>query len=245
MGKREHESASLHPCYLALSQARIQHMNISPGMISHSWLIASLAGYLLVLIVVVLTAPWKRLLDNSLSHGYLGTCVLLLVLWHITTEELPGLNYHFLGVTLLTLMFRWQLAFIGINLIMVAMCLNGEGQWLTLPINALATGIVPILVSYGLYQVVDRKLPNHLFVYLFVNAFFGASLTMAVAVTLSALLLNAAGVYHLDYLLNNYFPFLPLMMFPESFITGMLMTLAVVFYPQWVLTFDDARYLKK
>ena len=52
------------------------------------------------------------------------------------------------------------------------------------------------------------------------------------------------GVYHLDYLLKEYFPFLPLMMFPEAFITGMLTTLAVVFYPQWVLTFDDAKYLK-
>lgn len=220
-------------------------MNISIGMLPHPWLIAGLAIYLLVLVLVLLTTPWKRLLDKSLSHGYLGTCVLLLVLWHISTQELPGLDYHFLGATLLTLMFRWQLAFIGINLILLAMLINGEGHLQTLPINALTMGLVPILVSYGLYRIVDRKLPNHLFVYLFVNAFFGAALTMAVVVTLSAVLLSTAGIYHFDYLLNHYFPFLPLMMFPESFITGMLITLAVVFHPKWVLTFDDARYLNK
>lgn len=220
-------------------------MNITPGMLSHHWLIAGLAIYLLVLIIVLLTAPWKRLLDSSLSHAFLGTCVLLLILWHITTQELPGLDYHFLGATLLVLMFRWQLAFVGINLVLVAMWLNGEGHWQTLPLNALTMGLVPILVSYGLYRLVDWKLPRHLFVYIFVNAFFGAALTMAVAVTLSALLLTAGGLYHFDYLLDNYFPFLPLMMFPESFITGMLITLAVVYHPQWVLTFDDARYLRK
>ena len=106
-------------------------------------------------------------------------------------------------------------------------------------------GFKVILTGYGLYRLVETKLPNHLFVYLFLNAFFGAAITIGVAVTVSALLLASAGVYHLDFLLTEYLPFLPLMMFPESFITGMLTTLAVVFYPQWVLTFDDAKYLNK
>lgn len=221
-------------------------MNIPHGMLSPVWLYPAMAIYLVVWVFVLRTAPWKRLLDNSLSHGYLGTCVLLLVLWHITTPQiLPGLNYHFLGATLLALMFRWQLAFIGVNLILLAMWLNGEAQWQTLPINALTMGLIPILTSYGIYRLVEWKLPNHLFVYIFANAFFGAALTLGVAVTVSALLLSAAGIYQFDHLLTDYFPFLPLMMFPESFITGMLMTLAVVFYPQWVLTFDDAKYLKK
>lgn len=220
-------------------------MNIPHGMLSQSWLLIGFGIYALAWIVVLRTTPWRRLLDNSLSHGFLGTCVLLLVLWHIATRQFPGLNYHYLGATLLTLMFRWQLAFVGMNLVLLGMYFSGEGQWQTLPINALTMGLIPILIAYGLYRLVEWKLPNHLFVYLFVNAFFGAALTIAAAVTISALLLIAAGVYHLDYLLKDYFPFLPLMMFPESFITGMLTTLAVVFYPQWVLTFDDAKYLNK
>jgi uncharacterized membrane protein len=219
-------------------------MNIPHGMLSQPWLLSALGIYLVVWVVVFRTTPWRRLLDDSLSNGFLGTCVLLLVLWHITTRQFPGLNYHFLGATLLTLMFRWQLAFVGINLVLLGMFLSGEGQWQTLPINALTMGVAPILTSYGLFRLVEWKLPNHLFIYLFINAFFGAALAIGVAVTVSALLLVSAGVYHLDYLLKGYFPFMPLMMFPESFITGMLTTLAVVFYPQWVLTFDDSKYLK-
>lgn len=213
-------------------------------MLNQAWLLTALGVYLFVWVAVLRTTPWRRLLDNSLSHGFLGTCVLLLVLWHITTRQFPGLNYHFLGAALLTLMFRWQLAFVGMNLILSAMCISGDAPWQTLPINTLTMGLMPILTSYGLYRLVEWKLPNHLFIYLFINAFFGAALAIGVAVTFSALLLVAAGVYHLDYLLKEYFPFLPLMMFPEAFITGMLTTLAVVFYPQWVLTFDDAKYLK-
>ena len=219
-------------------------MNISHGMLTQTWSFAAFGIYLFVWLAVLRTAPWRRLLDNSLSHGFLGSCVLLLALWHITTPHFPGLNYHFLGATLLTLMFRWQLAFVGMNLVLMGMCISGDGHWQTLPVNALTMGLIPILTSYALYRLVEWKLPNHLFIYLFINAFFGAALTIGVAVTVSALLLVSAGVYHLDYLLKEYFPFLPLMMFPEAFITGMLTTLAVVFYPQWVLTFDDTKYLK-
>jgi len=219
-------------------------MNIPLGMLTPTWLYIGYGLYLLVWIAVLFTTPWRRLLDNSLSHGFLGTCVLLLVLWHVSTRQFPGLNYHFLGAGLLALMFRWQLAFVGVNLILLAMLINGETAWQTLPINALTMGLVPILTCFGIYRLAEWKLPKHLFVYIFVNAFFGAALAIAAAVTLSALLLTAAGVYQMDALMRDYFPFLPLMMFPESFITGMLTTLAVVFYPQWVLTFDDGKYLK-
>lgn len=219
-------------------------MNIPHGMLTPAWVWGALAIYLLVWLIVLRTTPWQRLLDNSLSHAFFGTCVLLLVLWHITTRQLPGLNYHYLGVTLLTLMFRWQLAFIAVNLILLAMFFSGEGHWQTIPLNALTMGMVPILTSYSLFRLAESRLPNHLFIYIFVNAFFGAAATITVTVTVTALLLVVTGIYDMQYLLQDYFPFLPLMLFPESFITGMLTTLAVVFYPQWVLTFDDGKYLK-
>jgi uncharacterized membrane protein len=33
-------------------------------------------------------------------------------------------------------------------------------------------------------------------------------------------------------------------MFPEAFVTGMLITIFVVYHPDWVKTFDDDRYIK-
>jgi uncharacterized membrane protein len=34
------------------------------------------------------------------------------------------------------------------------------------------------------------------------------------------------------------------MLFPEAFINGALMTLLIVYYPEWVSSFNDDRYLK-
>lgn len=219
-------------------------MNIPHGMLATSWFWSAFGLYLLVWGVVLRTTPWRQLLDKSLSHAFLGTCVLLIVLWHITIRQFPGLNYHFLGAALLTLLFRWQLAFVAVNLVLLALIVSGEGHWQTLPINALTMGILPILASYGLYRLVETVLPKNLFIYIFINAFFGAALTILLAVGITAFVLISAGVYEYHHLQTYYFPFLPLMMFPESFLTGMLITLAVVFYPQWVLTFDDRKYLK-
>jgi uncharacterized membrane protein len=50
-------------------------------------------------------------------------------------------------------------------------------------------------------------------------------------------------MYPLDYLLENYLPFFLLMAFSEAFITGMLITMMVIYKPEWVATFDDKRYL--
>jgi uncharacterized membrane protein len=60
---------------------------------------------------------------------------------------------------------------------------------------------------------------------------------------LAVLLLLAAGVYAAGYLLNEYRPDFLLLAFPEAWISGMAITLMVVYRPAWVATFDDSRYL--
>ena len=42
---------------------------------------------------------------------------------------------------------------------------------------------------------------------------------------------------------GEYTPYLVYLAFGEATLTGMLVTLAVVYRPQWVATFDDARYI--
>jgi len=50
-------------------------------------------------------------------------------------------------------------------------------------------------------------------------------------------------VYPTQYLLEEYLPFYLLIAWAKAFATGMMMTLMVVYKPEWVATFDDARYL--
>ncbi|MEN9782873.1 MAG: Cobalt uptake substrate-specific transrane region, partial [Pseudomonadota bacterium] len=42
-----------------------------------------------------------------------------------------------------------------------------------------------------------------------------------------------------------YLPYALLLSWGEAFITGMAMALMVAYYPQWVLMFDDKRYLAR
>jgi len=57
------------------------------------------------------------------------------------------------------------------------------------------------------------------------------------------LFLALAGAYPWDYLINEYFPYFLLLGFSEAWLSGMAMTLFVVYRPEWVITFDDSRYL--
>ena len=46
-----------------------------------------------------------------------------------------------------------------------------------------------------------------------------------------------------ELVFGEYLPYLLYLAFGEATLTGMLLTLAVAYRPQWVATFDDARYL--
>jgi uncharacterized membrane protein len=53
------------------------------------------------------------------------------------------------------------------------------------------------------------------------------------------------GAYEWDYLSSEYFPYFLLLGFSEAWLSGMMMTLFVVYRPQWVVSFDDSVYLAK
>ena len=47
-----------------------------------------------------------------------------------------------------------------------------------------------------------------------------------------------------EQLIEESLQYIPLFMFPEAFVTGMLISIFVVYRPNWVTTFDDERYIK-
>lgn len=187
---------------------------------------------------------WRMLADRDNLNVFLAATVAVLGLWLIKTGIKPGLNFHLLGATALTLMFRPAFALLAIALVTGAITL-WEGQYNAFPANLLIMGGVPVAVSWAIYRLVDGKLPNHMFIYIFLNAFFGAALAISAVGLASTGFAWAVGAYELDYLLAEYLPFYLLMAWSEAFATGMVVTLLVVYKPQWVATFDDRRYLQR
>ena len=217
-------------------------MNLVSANIPAAWLwalwgLAALLGFMLAR-----RANWSMLGDRANLNVFLAATVAVLGLWLIKTGIKPGLNFHLLGATALTLMFRPLFALLAVALITAAITLL-HGEYAAFAANWLIMGAVPVAVSWGLYRLVDGKLPNHLFVYVFLNGFFGAALAVVAVGLASTAFAALSGAYALDYLLEDYLPFYLLMAWAEAFATGMLVTLLVVYKPEWVATFDDRRYL--
>ncbi|HEX7971554.1 MAG TPA: energy-coupling factor ABC transporter permease, partial [Thiobacillus sp.] len=147
------------------------------------------------------------------------------------------------GALALTLMFGfWRATFAGV-LVLLANAAFGRGSWAALGVNALLTAALPAAVSWGVFRLVDRWLPNHFFVYVLGNGFFGAALSMAVVGLATTAVMAAASAYPLDYLLANYTPYALLLSWAEAFSTGMAVTVMAVYRPRWLETFDDVKYL--
>ena len=59
------------------------------------------------------------------------------------------------------------------------------------------------------------------------------------------MLLTLAAGMPAELVFGEYLPTVLQLAFGEATLTGMLLTLAVAYRPQWVTTFDDARYLDR
>jgi len=222
-------------------------MNFPDLLLPSTLLWASGFAFAAIIGWAVYSAPWRHLgnLGNlDLLNVWLGTCVTLMLLWCIKAGIKPGLNFHLLGATLLTLMFGPQLAIVALTVVLLGVTLAGLSGWHSFALNMLVMALIPVAVSHTIYRFVDRKLPNHVFVYILLNAFAGGAIAMGMAGTTATLLLGASNAYSFGYLLDNYLPYYVLMSWSEALTTGMAATLMLAYRPQWLVTFSDDRYLK-
>lgn len=219
-------------------------MNLPDALLPLPWLWAGNLLFSLLLMLALVRAPWFHLRDPQAGNIWMGASVAVLLLWTLNGGIAEGMGFHLLAVTILTLMFGWQFALISIALILVGAGLNHDCGWETFGWNGLLMGVVPVAVTTAVLRSAERWLPPNYFVYIFVGAFLGGILSMAAVGLSTSLLLNLSGVYDWSQLRDSYLPIFLLLMMPEGFLAGMLMSMMVVYRPQWVSSFDDNRYLR-
>lgn len=217
-------------------------MDFISAHIPESWLMTLWLACALLFYTLVRRANWRMLADQGNLNIFLAATVAVLALWQIKTGVKPGLSFHMLGATVLTLMFRPWFALLALTLINLAVTLK-SGEYNAFPANMLVMAALPVAINWTLFRFVDSRLPNHFFIYIFVNSFFGAAVAIGMVGLASTAFAALTGAFSLDYLLENYLPFYLLMGWAEAFSTGMIITLLVVYKPEWVATFDDRRYL--
>ncbi len=218
-------------------------MNFAADLFSAAWHVLAVVCGVGVGAWVVRTAPWRRLQDGHQLNALLGAAVILTVLWSLNAGVRPGLNLHLLGAMATTLIFGPQLALVVLALALAGITLNGSAEWAAYPLNLLAMGIVPVAAGRLWFRGVERWLPKHFFVYIFVNAFIGAAAVVLIQGVVASSMLVAAGAYPADLLLSEYLPFFLLLGFAEAWLSGMALTVLVVYCPEWVASFDDRSYL--
>ena len=218
-------------------------MNLPDNLLGEAWYWAAWAAWVPRFARSLLRAPWGRLRDSEILNVWLGMVVLLALVWSLNAGVKPGLSLHLVGATVFTLSFGPHLAFIGLCIVLAAVMVNSGGDGFAYAINALMTGGIGVILSHSIHRLVSASLPRHFFIFIFVGGFFGAALTVVGIGAAATALLALDGAYPWDYLIAEYLPYFLLLGFSEAWLSGMLITLFVVYRPGWVATFDDATYL--
>lgn len=223
--------------------ARIHHVNLTDNLLGDGWYWAAWVVWIPLFARSVWRAPWARLRDSEQMNVWLGMIVVLILLWSMKAGVKQGLGLHLLGATVFTLSFGPHLAFLGLSFVAAGITLNGAAGPFAFATNALLLAGVGVGLSQLLFSLFFRLLPKHFFIYIFINGFLAAGLTIIGVGLASILLLSGAGAYPWDYLAGEYFPYLMLLAFSEAWLSGMVMTVLVIYRPNWVITFEDSRYL--
>jgi uncharacterized membrane protein len=189
-------------------------------------------------------APWHGwLADRERQWIWFSAMLLLTVVWAMKAGITPGLSVRFLLVTALTLMYGWELAVVAGALVLAVLSFVGLAEWSSYGANLLCTAIVPALFTAWLHERVHARLPHNYFIYFFVTAFLGSALAYNLAGLTRVALMALSGTLESGAVGPEYFAILPFMSFGEAVANGMIVGMAVVYRPRWVMSFDDRQYL--
>lgn len=191
-----------------------------------------------VLAWAVRRLPWHKVADDAEAQRVFAIFIaLVIVLRAPSTQSAMGINLHFLGAAIATLMFGARFALVALAVVSAAWALFGR-VWLGWGWDFLANDALPVAVTAAFGTLVSRTLPAHIFIYILGNAFFAAGLAMLASVLAKAAVTHGLGGEALPYLVAA----IP-MAFGEAFFTGGTLALVIAYRPQWCASFDDAKYL--
>ncbi|TLX60320.1 hypothetical protein DN824_05485 [Stutzerimonas nosocomialis] len=218
---------------------------ISAELLSDSTLLTGWVIYCLALCWAVIRAPWVELFsDTRRQHLLFGSVLAIFLLWLVRRDFESGLSFHFIGLTAVTLLLDWPLAILAAFLAQLGLMALGHQDASAIGMNGILLILIPVAVTETCALLVERRQPKNLFVYIFFSGFFPAALAALFCILASLGVLLVDGRYPMPPWLDDFAGYIWLVMFPEAFINGTAVTALVVFYPDWLETFNRSRYLQ-
>lgn len=218
-------------------------MEMIPSLLPGAWQLAGWIGALALVTYGVRRVPWGWLRHQGHAQRFALATIAVLVVWQVRAVMPDGPTIHLLGATLLTLSFGPWLAGASLLVVLALATLEAGSGFGACGVNALLLVALPVAFSFAFARASEWWLPRHFFVYVFAAGFFGAALTAGFTALAACAVLVLAGRVPPDAVLDNYLPTSTLLLFPEAFLTGALITLAAVYRPDWLVSFRDRDYL--
>lgn len=212
---------------------------LTPQTLIVGWLL-----YVPLLMGSVWRSPWIELFtDSRRQHVLFATVFALLLLWLVRRDFDTGVSYHFIGMTAVTLLLDWPLAIVGGLVAQLGLLALGRQDLAALGVNGLLFIGLPVLITEACAIAVERAQPKSPFVYIFCSGFLAAALASLACLLLALAVLWFDGIFQMPIFLEDFIGYLWLIIFPEAFINGMIISALVVFSPYWLETFNRTRYL--
>ena len=146
-------------------------MNLASSLFPATWHWIMLVLSIFIVSRLVRRAPWRRLLDSSQLNLLLGFAVGLTLLWSLRAGVKPGLSLHMLGAMAATLALGPWLAVLALGLTLSGIMVNGVVEWTDWPVNFVLMVMLPIGFAHAFQRAVERWLPAHFFIFVFVIGF--------------------------------------------------------------------------
>lgn len=221
-------------------------MDFPADLFPLSWHVLAALITLIALGSAVRGVQWREVLESESKLGLgFGLAVVMTFLWSLRAGVLPGLNLHLLGAMVACLLLGPRLALCALSLSLTGLAINGGIEWAAWPLNFVTMVLVPVLLANGFHRAIERLLPSHFFVFIFVTAFAGSAAVILLSGLFVTSLLGLSGAYPWWKLMSDYLPFFLLLSFAEAWISGALTAAFVVYKPGWVAAFDDRKYLDR
>jgi len=175
-------------------------------------------------------------------HALGAVAVVVGLAWTFRTTLAGGITLHWLAApfALFVLGPRWSFAAVSGGALFAAA--TGAFAWGELPVRLLLDGWVPMGIAWIWLRGVERWLPPHLFVYLFVAVFAGTLMSVLGAGALQRLLLPS--VVGPGQAADRWIALL-ILAEGEAVTTGFLFNGLALYRPEWLQTFDPDRYLRR
>ncbi|NBA96421.1 energy-coupling factor ABC transporter permease [Pseudomonas sp. R5(2019)] len=218
---------------------------ISAQVLSDQSLTFGWLAYVPLLAWAIAKAPWVELFsDSRRQHLLFGTVFALFILWLVRRDFDTGVSYHLIGMTVVTLVLDWPLAILGGLVAQMGLVALGRQDLIAVGVNGILLIVLPVLVTEACAMLVEHKQPKNPFVYIFCSGFLAAALSALCCLLAGLGLLWVDGRFAMPEWITDFIGYLWLIIFPEAFINGMIVSALVVFSPEWLETFNRTRYLQ-